>query len=198
MYNPLKMLSNGQANQAEAAIKRQADKGWKHIRSVKPNKEARRFVKAMRESKLIRYEDIAEKAGLKLSDLYNLARDRKQSAWILQNACETAQFRLGECYLALANQASTSDKPAWAEIMLRRFDPDYQRLNEKKDGDIRQNVQINHFNSYTWDELVALAKSKERKVLGEAAPQMAVTRDVVQVGAEARSPVAAAAEEATR
>lgn len=145
---------------AETALQPQPQNGKK----FKPTEFHRKLAEALVTKDPKNFADLSEKTGLSFSKLASLVEDPAACRWITENCAEMARLGLGVLYQQIFKKALSSEKPGWAELFLKRFDPDYQPKGSQLGA---QNTQINVYNGYSDQELVATVRALRQQVLGE-------------------------------
>lgn len=112
-------------------------------------------------------EELAERAGVESRKLFNILERPEAVAWIVNTAANLIRVGTAAVYSRVLEMALTSKNPRWAEVFLRRFDPNF--TTSAADISISgQNVQVNQFGSWSEAELRAALKHERKQVLGEA------------------------------
>lgn len=86
----------------------------------------------------------------------------------LGNACaDRARAHLGAVYKVLLTNALTSQKPAWMELFLKRFDPHFARISHQE-APAQIFAQFNQILSMTESELESFVTVSRRRLQGGA------------------------------
>ena len=113
------------------------------------------------------FTELAEKAGVSRSRLYEILNDPAATNWIVAQGTRLAHAALGAVHARLLHLALTSRSPAAIKLYLQRFDPEFKEaIAETRDLAKTINSQLNFIQTMSPTELENFIALKRRRVLG--------------------------------
>lgn len=105
------------------------------------------------------FRELAVASGITEEQMRRIIEQPAACAWIVTRAAGIAKLGLAAVYARLQHMALTSKNSNWALLFLRRFDPEFQRQSTPN----QFNFQLNQFQDYSDQELLAHVKHKRRQ-----------------------------------
>jgi len=82
--------------------------------------------------------ELASAAGVSTRTVQRVISDPAALQWIIAQASQLAEARLGAVHLRIFQQAMTSRSPGWAKLFMERFDADYKKQKVAERGGAHQ------------------------------------------------------------
>lgn len=137
------------------------------LRGYQPSSSVRTLAGTLLECEPVSFVDLADKSGMSPAQVYTILRDPTAVAWIMQESTRIAKGALSAIYARMYKMAMTAKNSSWAELFLKRFDPEF-----KEDGGasltLKDGAKSVTFENWTTAELQAYLRQKRQLVLGES------------------------------